>query len=267
MFTFFNIVVAGFILGIWHAKDADHVVAISTIVARERSVLGAARIGALWGLGHTLTITAVGGAIILFSVVIPKHLEATMEMAVGVMLILLGVMNLSGFTKWLRQLAGPLAPSGGLHLHIHNHGDFAHTHFHGHDAGRHGHDAADTPLSRLDQKLARVPYYSVLRPLVVGIVHGLAGSAAIALLVLAAVTDAWLGVAYLLVFGLGSIIGMVLISTVLAAPLAYSMVRFPRFGTHLRIVSGLVSMAFGVYVIVAIGWGDGLFADLAGRAH
>ena len=98
MLTLLSIVVLGFFLGMRHATDADHVVAVTTIVSRERSVGAAALIGVLWGVGHTLTILLVGGAIILFGIVIPPRMGLTMELSVALMLILLGVLNLTGFT-------------------------------------------------------------------------------------------------------------------------------------------------------------------------
>src|SRR5215471_11529657 len=103
MLPFLSIIALGFFLGMRHATDADHVVAVTTIVSRERSVRGAALIGILWGLGHTLTIFLVGSFIILFGVVIPPRLGLTMELSVGLMLILLGILNLSGMMKWITE--------------------------------------------------------------------------------------------------------------------------------------------------------------------
>src|SRR6185436_2987509 len=105
--TLFSLVALGFFLGMRHATDADHVIAISTIVSRQRKLGSAALIGALWGVGHTMTVAVVGGAIILFGVVIPPHVGLAMEFAVGVMLVLLGVMSLSGITQRIRDAVAP----------------------------------------------------------------------------------------------------------------------------------------------------------------
>src|SRR5215510_9066214 len=122
MLPFLSIITLGFFLGMRHATDADHVVAVTTIVSRERSVRSAALVGILWGLGHTLTIFLVGSLIILFGVVIPPRLGLTMELSVGLMLILLGVLNLSGMMRWIQQNFG-----GGAR-HVHEHGGVVHAH-------------------------------------------------------------------------------------------------------------------------------------------
>src|SRR5689334_2784669 len=113
--SFIAILALGFFLGMRHATDADHVVAVSTIVSRERSVINAALIGALWGAGHTLTILAVGTAIIAFSFVVSPRLGLTMELSVGLMLVLLGVLNILGFRRSVEEC-----------VHQHNHPDTAH---------------------------------------------------------------------------------------------------------------------------------------------
>jgi len=245
--TTFSLLAVGFFLGMRHATDADHVIAISTIVSRQRSMRSAAMIGVLWGLGHTLTVTLVGGAIILFMITIPPRVGLAMEFAVGVMLVLLGFLNLTGLNEWIRDNVAPGSP---VHGHTHAHGDYAHSHLHGHGQGAHGHNEEQTPQAWLDRKLGNIGVYQMVRPLVVGIVHGLAGSAAVALLVL-----------YLFLFGVGTVAGMMLITVAIAAPFAYSMGRFPRFNAYLRIASGLLSLGFGLFLIYYIGYVDGLFGD------
>jgi ABC-type nickel/cobalt efflux system permease component RcnA len=259
----------GFFLGMRHATDADHVVAIATIVSRQRTLRGSALIGGAWGVGHTLTILVVGGAIILFGVVIPARVGLAMEFAVGIMLVLLGLLTLTGIGRVIREAAGAgTALSGHLHAHNHTahlyphdhahaHGDYVHQHAHGHGADDHGHRDDQTPLARIDGRLGGLSLYQWLRPLVVGIVHGLAGSAAVALLVLAAVRDPTWAMAYLLLFGAGTIIGMMVITTALAAPFAFSRTRLPRFNWQLRVASGLISFGFGLLLIYEIGFADG----------
>jgi high-affinity nickel-transport protein len=268
----------GFFLGMRHATDADHVVAIATIVSRQRSLRGSALIGGAWGVGHTLTILVVGGAIILFGVVIPAKVGLAMEFAVGIMLVLLGLLTLTGMSRVIRDAAGPRAgiamhahdhSHAYPHEHAHAHGDYVHQHAHGHGGDDHGHRDDQTPLARMDRRLGGLTFYQWLRPLVVGVVHGLAGSAAVALLVLAAVRDPTWAMAYLLLFGVGTIIGMMVITMALAAPFAFSWSRLPRFNWQLRVASGLISFGFGLLLIYDIGFAaGGLFtADPSWRPH
>src|SRR5450432_3037335 len=107
MLAFYSIVAIGFWLGMQHATNADHVIAVTTIVSRQRSIRHAALIGALWGVGHTITIFLVGAAIILLGLKIPQRLGLTMELSVGLMLILLGILNLTGFTRLIIEDSAP----------------------------------------------------------------------------------------------------------------------------------------------------------------
>jgi hypothetical protein len=257
----------GFLLGMRHATDADHVVAIATIVSRERSVAGSALIGAAWGVGHTVTVMAVGAAIIVFGVVIPPRLGMSMEFAVGIMLVLLGVLTLMG----MGRADGASHAHAGVsrvqephvHDHLHAHGDYLHRHLHGHGSGAHGHAEEQTPLARLDRSgLGRFALYHWLRPFVVGLVHGLAGSAAIALMILSIISEPAAALGYLLLFGLGTILGMMLITLILSAPFAFTAVNLPKFNWRLRLASGLVSFCFGAVLIYGIGFAEGgLFTD------
>ena len=251
------VVALGFFLGMRHATDADHVIAVATIVARERSARPAAAIGAAWGLGHTVTILVVGGAIILLGWVIPPRVGMSMEMAVGFMLCLLGLVNLRGVTGWLRETADEIRSGGShhLHSHAHQHGDYVHTHVHGHDPESHPHDPTRTPVSWLDRHFGRLRGYAIVRPLVIGIVHGLAGSAAVVLLVLATIQSSEWALLYLLVFGLGTIGGMMLITMALAMPFAATGTRFTRLHRALRFASGAVSLVFGVFFAYEAGAG------------
>jgi high-affinity nickel-transport protein len=256
----------GFLLGMRHATDADHVIAIATIVSRERSMVGSAVIGAAWGVGHTITVTTVGAAIIVFGVVIPPRLGLSMEFAVGIMLILLGIFTLTGVGRAVgvthSHAGAPGEQALNLHDHLHAHGDYVHRHPHGHAPGAHGHAEEHTPLARLDRWLGRLTFYEWLRPFAVGLVHGLAGSAAIALMVLSIIREPVAALGYLLLFGLGTVVGMMLITLILSAPFAFTAGSLPKFNWRLRVASGLVSFVFGVVLIYGIGFTEGgLFSD------
>lgn len=263
MISGLTILAIGFVLGTRHATDPDHVIAVSTIVSRERSILKAGLIGALWGIGHTLTILAVGAGIILLDLAIPSRVGLTMEFCVGLMLILLGVLNLSGTMKWISEKFSPAHPPVvGEHAHIHEHGSKLHFHWHSHAPQREHHAESVAPPRWLERSLAGLSLYQALRPLFVGIVHGLAGSAAVALLVLSTIREPKWAVLYLLVFGIGTIIGMMLITIIIALPLSFAGYRFAWLNRALVTGSGIVSLAFGLFVCYEIGFVDGLF-----RAH
>jgi high-affinity nickel permease len=216
----------GFFLGMRHATDADHVVAVSAIVARERTLRAAVPIGILWGVGHTITIFLVGGAIILFGVVIPPHVGLGMEFCVAIMLVLLGALNIWRVMHEAAELS-------------HGHGQSTHTHSHDPNV-----DASRAPS---------------MRPLLVGTVHGLAGSAAIALLVLGTIDNALWALGYLFVFGVGTIAGMLVITTAMALPIAVTARRFERLHRMLGVMTGVASIAFGCLLIYEIGFVHGLF--------
>ncbi|HEY2545501.1 MAG TPA: hypothetical protein VGI46_05510 [Candidatus Acidoferrum sp.] len=259
MVTLLSIVALGFFLGMRHATDPDHVIAVTTIVSRQRSIRHAALIGVLWGLGHTITILVVGSAIILFGIVIPARIGLTMELSVGLMLILLGILNLSGMMRWITETLTPSQAGDHAHSHPHGHGDYIHTHPHGHGPEKHGHSEDATPVGWMDRVFGRMGLYQIVRPLAVGIVHGLAGSAAVALLVLTTIRVPSWAILYLLVFGLGTVAGMMLITAAIAVPFTFSEKRFARLNRGLGLVSGVVSLAFGIFIVYRMGFVNGLF--------
>jgi cytochrome c biogenesis protein CcdA len=255
-----TVIAVGFLLGMRHATDPDHVIAVSTIVSRQGSIRHAGLIGILWGLGHTITIVFVGAGIILFNLAIPPRVGLLMELAVGLMLIFLGVLNLTGITQWATNRFTPGASDGEvIHSHTHQHGGHRHTHVHGHRPEIHMH--LDPAQSHLGSAMQRIGLYQLLRPLAVGVMHGLAGSAAVALLVLATIHDTRWAIAYLLVFGVGTIAGMMIITVVIGAPFAYTGERFGSFNRVLGVASGLISVAFGLFIMFQIGFVDGLFTS------
>jgi len=201
-------------LGLRHAADPDHVVAVTAITARTRRVMPAMWLGVIWGLGHTVTLFTVGAAIILLNLVVPPRVALTLELGVGLALVVVGLLNLK-----------PPARDGAM----------------GSDGGA---------------RRERIPAW---RAFFVGLVHGLAGSAAVALLVLATVREPGWACAYLLLFGLGTLAGMALVTTSLATPLTAASRRWPRFAHGARFVTGAISLCFGVWLVYQIGWKDGLF--------
>jgi hypothetical protein len=256
MTAFVAIVLLGFFLGMRHATDPDHVVAVTTIVSRERTMLHAASIGALWGLGHTITILVVGSAIILFKLSIPPRIGLGMELSVGIMLILLGILNLTGLLR--RAIAW---------VTIRRLGPSAHAHYFFGRWQVHTHDEDGEPilpetvsvLGWTPQWCKQLGVFHILRPLVVGIVHGLAGSAAVALLLLTTISRPAWAIGYLLIFGLGTVAGMMLITAAIALPFAYSLQHFAQLNRGLVMASGFVSVAFGLFLCYRIGFVDGLF--------
>lgn len=228
-----SVLVLGFLLGLRHATDADHVVAVTTIVSRERRLWRAALIGFSWGLGHTVTIFVVGGSILVFNVVIPARVGLAMELTVALMLIALGMATLS------RRLAvrdrGPIEPTPCATK-----------------------PAFGTP--RGPRLVGDSRSRTAVRPVLVGIVHGLAGSAAVALLVLSTIHGARWALLYLALFGLGTVAGMVLLTTAIALPFTYTSRRFGRANAWLARATGLASIALGTFIAYQLIAGHGLFS-------
>jgi hypothetical protein len=211
-----SVLALGLFLGMRHATDADHVVAVTTLVTRRPTQGAAMRLGALWGVGHGLTLLLVGGAIILLGLVVPPWLGLSLELGVAVMLIALGAFNLRHASSHVSRVARP-----GVEAHG---------------------NAVPT-----------------LRCLAVGVMHGLAGSAAVALLVLSTIRQPGWAFLYLAIFGAGTIAGMVLLTTALAVPLAAAARRFGSFERLLGHVTGALSVAVGLFLVYQIGFVDGLF--------
>ncbi len=220
MITLLSIVTLGFFLGMRHATDADHVVAVTTIVSRECSVRRAAWMGVVWGVGHSLTVALVGSAIILFGFVVPPRLGLGLELAVAVMLVGLGLWNLKGFRHWLARwwTQRPAQPRAS----------------------------------------AMVRHRFSLRPLLVGIVHGLAGSAAVAWLVLPLIRDPAWAAGYLLVFGAGTIVGMTLITAAIVLPFQWTSGRSHAWHLRLGRTAAWASIGLGCFLVYEIGFVQGL---------
>lgn len=222
--TPFAVLALGFMLGLRHATDADHVMAMSALVSRERSARAAIALGAFWGLGHTFTIVLVGGAIAVFGVAVSPGLGLSLEMLVAAMLILLGALNLTG---------GVGAPRATAHAHV-------------------THDSGPWPRA-LAGMLRRGG-----RSLLVGGVHGLAGSAAVALLVLTSVGEARWALVYLGVFGCGTVLGMMLVTATMAVPLKLATLRFDSAERFMARATGALNLALGLFLAYRIGIVQGL---------
>jgi high-affinity nickel-transport protein len=260
MIGLLSILAVGFFLGMRHATDPDHVIAVTTIVTNQRNSLRAVLIGAFWGVGHTVTIFLVGTAIILFNLVIPVRVGLSMELSVAVMLILLGLVNVAGFLRSMP--VGPVQNRDGegvIHSHPHPHGNFVHSHLRAHEPEAHPHSHDQARLLWLDRAFGRIGLYQYLRPFVVGVVHGLAGSAAVALLVLTTIRNIHWAVGYLLIFGVGTVAGMMLITMSIASALTMVGRGRRKFSRRLAFASGLLSLCFGLFVAYQICFVNGLF--------
>ena len=234
----------GLILGMRHSTDADHVVAISTIVSKQRSIRNAAVIGSVWGLGHTITIFIVGSLIILFGVEIPPRLGLSMEFSVAIMLVLLGILNLTGVMQKITALFTPAiaAPKDSAALEPRR--------------------ANSSKMEKLlENSVGRLGIYQCVRPLAIGLVHGLAGSAAVALLVLSTIHSPIWATFYLLIFGAGTMVGMMCMTAMIAVPLAFAGDRFAKLGKYLGAASGMASLCFGSFLVYQLGFLGGLFTS------
>jgi high-affinity nickel permease len=206
----------GFLLGIQHSLDADHVAAISTLVSQKRSFKRSAWIGAAWGLGHTTVLLVVGVALMILKVSIPNAVARSFEFLVGVMLLYLGV-NL------LRKLM-----LGKLHIHRHRHGEVEHIHLHTHAMGS--------------------AHEHLHQPFLIGMVHGLAGSAGIVLLITASMNSIAQGVLFTLTFGVGSILGMLVTGSIISLPFLATQ-KFGRLNQSFMILAAIVTIAIGVQAL------------------
>jgi hypothetical protein len=259
----------GLLLGMRHATDPDHVIAVTTILSSERRLGTASRIGVIWGLGHTLTVLAVGAAIIIFKLNVPVRLGLAMEFAVALVLIMLGFSAATILVSNTLARLGLARKTGGdtlvVHTHHHSHGGEMHSHGHVH-AHQPPHKIPSTDAHH-DHRLpaALFPGFSARRPLLksfgVGIVHGLAGSAAIALLVLSAIPNPLWATLYLAVFCLGTVLGMALITTLIGAPFVYASARMARFHRGLALGAGALSFGFGLFLAYQISVADQLFGS------
>lgn len=244
-----SVVLLGLLLGIQHSTDADHVVAVATIASRKPRVLSGLVIGALWGVGHTVTIALVGGAIILGKLTVTPGVERWLELTVAVMLIVLG----GGRLVWTLRGRERIYLDHVLVDHAHDDHEAFHNHPHAHGALSHRHPHLH-PSRRLLAILQEVGTAQALRSIAVGLVHGLAGSAAVALLILSTIKDPYWATAYLLVFGAGTILGMMGVTAILTVPFALSARRFAGLHRSLAAGTGAVSLCLGIFLVYQYGF-------------
>ena len=227
----FGILGLGFLLGMQHALEADHIAAVSSIAARRTGVRDIVKHGLTWGLGHALTLFAFAGAAILLGHAIPEHLTRPLETAVGIMLVGLGLNVL--WRVWR---------------------DRVHFHKHGHDDGKvhiHAHSHANEQLPHAGSLHAHEHGFR-WRSLAVGLMHGMAGSAALLVLAVSQIANPIYGLIYVLLFGIGSMVGMGVLSTVIAIPLVVSARALTWANRGLQTVVGVATIAIGASTIYSL---------------
>jgi high-affinity nickel-transport protein len=234
----------GFVLGVQHATDPDHLVAVATIVSRERRFADGALVGVLWGVGHAITLGAAGAVIIALGLNAAPGLATGLELLVAAMLVLLGVLRLRDAARGLESVP----PEHLKADHEHGGAEVVHSHAHGHGTAVHLHPHVH-PSRRLlaAWRDGRLP----ARAFFVGAVHGMAGSAAVSLLVLATLRSAWSAVLYLGVFGLGTILGMTALTAAMAFPLSLAL-RLRRARRLVALGAGVGSIAFGIVYAIRV---------------
>ena len=225
-----TVLIIGFTLGLKHATEVDHVVAISTIVSQHKNVFRSAIVGALWGAGHTASLLVVGAIALLLRVAIPERVSGWLEFGVALMIIGLGI---SALWRALRK-------GTQIHVHEHSHDGLKHKHIHFHDHEK-KHEPSAT--SRHSHAVSRVGF----KPLLIGTMHGLAGSGALTLLVLTQISSSWIALWYLAIFGIGSIAGMVLMSGLLGLPFALTSRNLTKLHYQLQTVAAALSICFGIW--------------------
>jgi len=220
--TTVSVLLIGFVLGLQHAIEADHLAAVSTIVSEKKSLVTASLVGGMWGVGHTVALFAVGVLVIFLKLQISETVERRLEAIVGGMLVLLGI-------NALRKLFS----AEKIHVHAHEHGTREHVHIHSH-----GDEAAEASHHRFSP-----------RSIAIGMVHGLAGSAALMLLIVPTIASSAVAMLYILIFGIGSIVGMMAMSLLIGLPMHFTANRFAFVNTGIRVAAGLFSLGLGAVIV------------------
>ena len=220
----------GLLFGLKHATEVDHVVAISTIVSQHKNVFRSAIVGALWGAGHTVSLLVVGVIVLSLRVGIPERVSGWLELAVAFMIIALGI---SALWRAARH-------NSKVHVHQHSHDGLSHTHIHFHE-----NETQHAPVSsaKHSHAVSRLGW----KPVLIGMMHGLAGSGALTLLILTQIGSFWIGFLYVVIFGIGSTVGMLLMSGLIGLPFALTSNRLTHLHQGLQTVAAVLSIAFGIW--------------------
>ena len=226
-----SVLLIGLLIGMRHAVEADHVAAMASIVCDKPSFRQALTLGGVWGLGHSLALCLFGSVVLSMNTIIPETLAQTLELAVGILMLALG----GDVLRRLRQ--------NKIHLHRHRHND-GKVHFHAHS---HAGESPDdhTGLKHEHCHSSGFP----VRALLIGLMHGMAGSAVVIMIALGSVTSSLGGILYLLAFGTGSIIGMALLSVAISIPLHFSAGRLKHFNKVLQICVGISTICLGLLLL------------------
>ncbi len=229
-----GVLLLGLVIGLKHAMEADHVAAVSTIVAsNDKKLRRAPILGALWGLGHTATLFVAGLIVLLLAINIPERVSGTLEFGVGIMLVFLGVTTLTGF-KAGKFMRGIFRRHTHEHVHVHEDTGIVHSHEHDHHNHRHSH-----------------------KSILIGMIHGMAGSGALMLVVLSTINSVPLGLAYIAIFGAGSIASMAAMSALIGLPFAKA--RHMKLSLALRYTAAIATLAIGAGLIYELGVVEQIF--------
>src|SRR5215212_10236834 len=226
MFSTLTLLGLGLLFGLKHATEVDYVVAVSTIASQQRNLLRSALVGALWGAGHTASLLIVGLIVLSFRIAIPVRVSNWLEFGVALMIIGLGT---AALWRALRKRSD-------LHLHEHSHDGLSHVHFHDAET-RH----------KAERKHSHAVSAVGVKPVLIGMMHGLAGSGALTLLVLTQISSVWVGFLYLAIFGLGSIVGMLLMSGLIGLPFALTSRSVSSLHHRMQMAAAIVSIVFGLW--------------------
>ncbi|ULT56596.1 sulfite exporter TauE/SafE family protein [Neobacillus drentensis] len=230
--SFLSILALGFVLGIKHAIEPDHVIAVSTIASQSKKLVKSTLAGVFWGIGHTATLFIIGIILILMKGEIPEKWAMSLEFLVGIMLVYLGLTTIRSFKD--------------IHVHQHGHDGDHHKHVHSHvNNGQHQHQHQHQNVS-------------YLKSLFIGLVHGLAGSGAMVLLTMSTVKSVWEAAVYILIFGVGTILGMLFFTTIIGIPFVFSAKKQVLNQTLTRL-TGVISVAFGIYYMYNLAITEGLY--------
>lgn len=219
--SFLSILALGFVLGIKHAIEPDHVIAVSTIASQSKKLFRSSLAGVFWGIGHTATLFIVGIILLIMKGQIPEKWAMSLEFLVGIMLVYLGISTITSLKK----------------IHVHQHEQDSET------INQHGNQQKNL---------------SYIKSMVIGLVHGLAGSGAIVLLTMSTVKSVMESAIYILIFGFGTVIGMFFFTTILGISFIFSAKRL-RLNNTLTQITGVISTVFGIYYMYNLGVAEGLF--------